>query len=426
VDLDNTITLSISPISTVSSVSIVGGFGPARHLLIKPGAPLVRVSVVSPTPGVAIFDLAATGHIVIQDLDILRNVTNNYHLVVLSSCESVVIERCRIGSNWTTPGSNGWSNIELLYPTEVILRNNIFFAYRPATFDRGIHAFSFNDPANSLRLYNNVVSDYDLYGIHIEAVIPGPLIVLRNNVAVNHTSFLAEPTAYRSDAAIGGPTIATSHNTAYATVGFVELIPGGNQDIAGLPAASQFLRFNRIDVIASFLTRDWSTAPPWDFNPNYYRLTPGGPLHMNAGQYGFTVTNVAPDVAVVDDIDKQIRPSGAGPHTDRGVDQIEKGTAAGVDDHRAGNGLTLQASARQNPSKTLVLDYRSEAAGRLTLEVFDVAGRRLSRTERVVGEAGAGSIEAAVTGRGVVIYRLRLEPPEGEVVEVSGKAVLVR
>jgi hypothetical protein len=421
-DVDNTITLSISPIHTNVAIVIGGAFGPARHLTIQPAAGFDRITVASGNPNVAIFELTSCGNVIIRDLDILKNITNNNHLVILATCENVTIERCRIGSNHPTPGLAGWSNVQLFYPTEVILRNNILFALYPGTLDRGIYAQNFNDPANSLRLYNNVVSDHKIYGIHIEAGIPGPLVLLRNNVVVNHTSFVAEPVAYRSNVAIGGPTVVASHNTAFASIGFDKSIPGGNQDIAGL---TSFLRFDRLDVIPAFQTRDWTFGPPFDVNLDFYRLTPGGPLHMDAGQYGFNVPAMLPDVAVVDDIEKDPRPGGIGPHTDRGADQIATEPVSGVE-NPAAPGIVLQASARSNPSSSLVVNFRSARPGRITLEVFDPSGRRLFRTERNIG-AGDGSLAAPHPGaQGVVIYRLLLEPVTGAPEVVSGKVVLLR
>jgi hypothetical protein len=214
----------------------------------------------------------------------------------------------------------------------------------------------------------------------------------------------------------------TSHNTAFATLGSVQVAPAGNQDIAGIPA--MFLRWNRVDVGGAFLAWSWNLAPPWDFNPNFYRLLPGGRLHFDAGQYGFTVPNVAPDVAVVDDIDKQPRPSGLGPHTDRGVDQIEKDATSDVVD-RPGEPAMLLASVSRNPAERFVLDYRSAAPGTLTLEVFDVAGRRLDRQVREVA-AGNGRFESVLHMQGVVIYRLRLEHEAGGVSVAAGKMTLVR
>ena len=45
---------------------------------------------------------------------------------------------------------------------------------------------------------------------------------------------------------------------------------------------------------------------------------------------GMTVTNVAPDIEVVDDIEKDFRPGGATLHTDRGADQLEPGVGNAI------------------------------------------------------------------------------------------------
>ncbi|HEX7878700.1 MAG TPA: hypothetical protein VF720_04790, partial [Candidatus Eisenbacteria bacterium] len=221
-DVDNVITISASPVSTTTTVDIGAAFGPARHLLIRPAPALPRASLVNTAPSVPILALASAANVTIQDLDILRNITNNEDVVSIDVCDDIVIERCRIGSNWTTPGTAGWACVRMTYPTRVLLRNNICFARSPGTFDYGIHAGSFNDPANELRLYNNLVSDYKVYGIRIEGVIGGALVLLRNNVAVNYTNLNPEPIAYRSEVLLGGPTVVTSHNTSFASAGFVQ------------------------------------------------------------------------------------------------------------------------------------------------------------------------------------------------------------
>ena len=422
-DIDNTITISASPVLTNVSIDIGAAFNPARRLVIRPTAALGRASIVNANPSVTIMSLTNAGNVTIQDLDILRNITNNNHVVSMLQCEEIVIERCRIGSNWTTPGTANWANVRILYPTAILLRNNILFARSPGTFDYGINADSFNDPANSLRLYNNVVSDYRIYGIRIEGVIAGPLILLRNNVAVNQAAMVPEPVAYRTEVAGGGPTVITSHNVAFATGGFEETGGLGAQSIAGL--ASSFLSFLRPAVVPSFSATLWTMGPPYDVNTNMYRLVDGGPLHNAPGDYGMTVTTGGFDIAVTDDIEGDSRPGGPGPHSDRGVDQIEPGVMSGVGDLEV-QPKGLRAQVRRGPSGRLTLEYHASMAGRLELRIVDVTGRLLHGTVRQVDAAAGGVFEwpaALQGGHGVDFYRLTLTPSDGAPLVVTGKVL---
>ncbi|NOT35264.1 MAG: hypothetical protein HOP12_14060 [Candidatus Eisenbacteria bacterium] len=418
-DLDNVITISASPVSTNNTVSIGAAFSGARRLTIRPAANLPRASVVNANPTVPIVDMTSAGFVTLQDLDILRNITNGDHLVVMNTCEEILIERCRIGSNWVTTGTPGWSNVFITYPTGIVMRNNLLFANTPGTFDNGISAGNFNDPANSLRLYNNVVADHKIYGIRIEAGIAGALVLLRNNVVANQASLAPEPFAYRTEVA-APPTVVASHNVAFAGAAFV--LSGAGQDIAGL--ASSFLNFVKADVIPSFDTVDW--AMTFDANPDFYRLLAGGPLHDDAGDYGMTVTTNGPDRAVLDDIEKDVRPGGVSPHSDRGADQLEPGTA------NTGVGAvpirgTLLASVHANPSRFVSIAYATHAGGHLELSVVDLAGRVVHRAVRIVSAESRGRFDAPTAGRpGIHFYRLRLTQESGLVEEANGRVALIR
>ena len=128
VDVDNVITISNSPVLTSSTVSIGADFGPGRRLVIKPSANLTRASLVNDNPTILIIEMSTASYVTLQDLDILRNVTNGKDLVAIDQCEEIVVQRCRIGSNWSATGTQGWSNVIVHYPTEVTLRNNVIFA----------------------------------------------------------------------------------------------------------------------------------------------------------------------------------------------------------------------------------------------------------------------------------------------------------
>lgn len=419
-DPDNVITISASPVVTNATIDIGNAFGPGRRLTIRPVAAMARASVVNGNPTVPIFNMMSAGNVTLQDLDILRNITNGHHLVMLSTCSDIVIERCRIGSNWPTPGLAGFANVYMLYPTNVTLRNNIVFAMHPGTFDEGIRAGNFNDPANALRLYNNVVADHRLYGIRIEAGVPGSLVLLRNNVVVNGVTLAPEPLAYRTEVIGGGSTVVTSHNVAFASAGFIQGGPGA-VDIAGFPTS--LLTFARPLAAAAFVSLAWTMGPAYDVNPTFYDLVDGGPLHDDVGDYGLTVTNTSPDIAVLDDIDRELRPGGTAPHSDRGADQLEAGGISAVVVGPEAGGL-LRGSARPGASGGVVVDFTTARGGTLELRLYDVQGRALGHAHRVVGAGASGTIEAAVRhggGAGIVFYRLRLVGDSGDSPTVSGR-----
>jgi hypothetical protein len=316
-DVNNVITISNSPVLTSSTVSIGAAFGPTRQLVIRPAPNLTRASIVNDDPLAVIIQMTTAKYDTLEDLDILRNITNGNSIVVITECEEILVQRCRIGSNWSTTGTGGWSNVVMQYPTRVMLKNNIMFANAMGTFDYGINVEVMADPDNSIRLYNNDVSDYNEYGIRVSA--GEGLVLLRNNVVVNHEDLITEPFAYRTEVQ-NNATVVTSHNVAFADPLKVQSVAG--QDIAG--TGSSFLNFTKADAPASFVTVDWNMV--FDANPDHYRLVDLGPLHDGPADYGMTVTNVFPDFEVVDDIEEEYRPGGVDLHTDRGADQLDPGT----------------------------------------------------------------------------------------------------
>lgn len=421
-DLENTITISVSPVTTTSPIDIGGAFGPARRLVIRPAAGLDRASIVNNAPTVPVIAMLNAGHVTLRDLDIVRNLTNGDHLVKIDVCSQVLIERCRIGSNATSTGTANWANVFMTYPTEVTLRNNILFARTPGTFDFGIDALNFSDPANALRLYNNVVSDYRVYGIRIDAGVAGSLVLLRNNVVANHRSLVPEPVAYRTQVS-DQPTRVSSHNVAFASVGFVETAGPGAQSIIG--ATPPFIQLAKASVVPAFVQTQWALAPPWDDNADFHRLVPGGPLHTDANQHGFTVPAVYPDLAVTDDIEGDPRPTGAPLHTDRGADQLELTSRVGVGGEDGASGR-FAVWPRQNPSGALALLYETAIPGRLHWELFDAMGRRIHRGLRQA-EAGSRGVLTRPGARertaGLVFYRVRLEREGLPAIERTGRAV---
>lgn len=421
-DVQNTITISASPVTTTDPIDFGAAFGPARRLVIRPAAGLDRASIVNNAPLVPVISMLNAGYVTLRDLDLLRNLTNGAHIVEMQSSTEIMIERCRIGSNATSPGTSNWANVFMAYPTNVTLRNNILFARTPGTFDFGVVAVNFNDPANALRLYNNVIADHRVYGVRIAAGIPGPLVLLRNNVVANHASLVPEPVAYRTEVT-AGPTVVTSHNVAFASAAFVETGLFGAQSLVG--ATPPFIELPKASLGGAFSQTQWNLSPPWDANADFFRLVPGGPLHVDADEHGFTATAVYPDLAVTDDIEGDPRPTGAPLHTDRGADQIELTSRIGVDPED-GSARRFRVWPRQNPSGALALLYETAEAGRLRWEVFDAAGRRLQAGSREVEAGSRGVLSGAGAGEraaGLRLYRVRLERRGMPLLVRTGRAV---
>lgn len=322
-DRSNTIVVADPVVFTHAEVLIDASFGEERRLTIRPAVGRRRAFIASRNGSQPIFRLDRAAYVRFEDLDIVRFSTNRNHLMVLSDAAHVVIERCRVGSVWTSVGSANWSNIALSYPEDVVIRNCVIFSHLFGNFDQGISA-SLGDPNNSILLYNNVVADYREYGIEIADPVPGSLVLLRNNVVANHPDAAPEPVAFHSvvDDAV---EVVTSHNVAFASAGQVELVDD-DLLISGVGNAS-FQRLSRSLLDDSFLQTAWDIAPAWDANADFFRLLPEGKLHNEVRDRGVTVWNAAPhprDVAVRDDWEGNARPSGDGPHTDRGVDQVER------------------------------------------------------------------------------------------------------
>ena len=210
--------------------------------------------------------------------------------------------------------------LTISYPIDILVRNSIFFSYMPGNFDRGIKV-TYGDNTNSLRLYNNVVADYRTFGIDITSNAAGSLVLLRNNVVSNRPGLAPEPIAYRSNVA-AAVNVVSSHNVAFAGAGNRELVAGA-QPISG----AFFLPLAVGQVGGAVVDHIWNIIPPWDPNPDFWRLQRFGSLHLPRDTTrGITVLNGVPhpqDIAVTTDIELNIRPSGVPKHSDRGADQIE-------------------------------------------------------------------------------------------------------
>lgn len=430
-EAEHHININVPVIATIGEIVLDHDLGPTRRLTIRPGPALERATILSLNGTQPIIRITDASNVTIQDLDILRNTTNAADLIAatygpLAGNMDNTIERCRVGSVWTVPGAAGRVYVRLTKPIRFLIRNCIFFSYYPGTFDVGIYAFGFTEPDDSLLLYNNVVADYKVYGINIEDGAGGSTLVLRNNVVLNRDN-PAEPWAYRSNVA-AAVNVVSSHNVAFASPALVEQVFGAK--VIAAPLA--FLRFNRDQGDDAFGQIVWVLDPEFDNpedNVNLFRLTIGGVLHDDDADRGLTIlADGAPhpaDRAVIDDWEKDLRPSGEPAHTDRGADQADPALAlaAPVVSSPGVSWLT----AERNPAQSVAVLYRAPTAGRLTFDVLDVLGRRLHRSEAFVGEGQTGRM--AWPGRpapGVYWVRAQLTPDSGSPERVTTRVVVRR
>ncbi|HVP38136.1 MAG TPA: right-handed parallel beta-helix repeat-containing protein [Candidatus Saccharimonadales bacterium] len=426
----NSINLIASPVVTGTEIRLDLNFNSLHRLVIrpKPGiASLPRAEILSNDTNHPILSMSSASFVTLEDLDLIRGITNNCDLVALTQSSDIVIQRCRVGSISPAGASSSWSYLQILYPTDIVVRNCIFFSTYPGALNSGITAV-YGDNTNSLRLYNNVVASHGLVGIHISSTFPGSLVLLRNNVVVNDPALLVEPYAYASEVDFH-PLVISTHNVAFASAAQVEALNQmQNQSVAGNVAGGAFLAFSTARVAPAFVTHAWSLVAG-DENTDFYRPTAAGDLHDNSSKWGITVGNGTPtpqDLEVWDDVWKAFRPGGVPAHTDRGAYQLDPGVSpVGVPGPGA-PAAALWAAPRRNPGTGVGLDFAAYAPGRLTFEVLDPAGRLLHREARAVGAGESGALDWSGARGGVLFYRVRLEGPSGAASEVRGKVVVVR
>lgn len=323
-DAQNIILIRAPVLLTSARVRIGAEFGEARQLLIRPDSSvpgLARVTIVSQNGLQEIVLIEGAGHVTLQDLDLVRHATNSENLVEILNSTEIIVERCRVGSDWPTASAGNRSNLVIGSPRDVVVRNCIFFAHLPGNLARGIEVSMGSGANHSLFLYNNVVADHALHGLEITAH-DDTFVLLRNNVVFNHISLTPEPTAYHSfvDADVD---IVTSHNTALAAAARVEQVEAGAQSIAGV---DNFLRLERHKYVQTFREFEWKTDLGWNQNRNLFRLLEGGLMNNTDADAGVAVADGDPDardVAVLDDWEMDPRPNGDS-RTDRGADQVRE------------------------------------------------------------------------------------------------------
>ena len=433
---ENRILLGESPLT--GSFHIGPDFDGGHTLTIGPdiGAGRTRATLLAVAMNVPVLSMTGvmgtdTGHVTIEDLDILRRDSGSASdLVVVDAMAHVTLDRCRIGLDMQAPTSAGFANLRILYPIEVIVRNCLFFSAIPGGLDRAVDVQNMFDPASSVLLYDNLAADYRFHGFRVNdgGSNPAALVLLRNNVAINSMTVVPEPFGYRSE--VDEATIVTSHNVVYASSGFEESRAAGAGSIGGGPTAFG-ISMPRVQAVASFVETTWRPTPPYDANPTFFRLQPAGPLHDASTDWGQTVLDGFPharDVAVLLDCDRQGRPGGFPvAHTDRGPDQIEAAVATSatpLPSRRSAD--VLHVTADPNPFSRIRLRFTAKEAGRLTLEVFDLAGRRVAYEERTVGADEPESWSPASGSSGVAFYRATLRTPGGLAFTSTGKITLLR
>lgn len=338
------INLRVSRFQITEALNL-SGFNADRTLTVRPDpriAALRRATIASVVGHVSIVNVGG-GFVTLQDLDLIRHVTNEEHLIVISSGRDIVIERCRIGSDWPTPGTPGKAALRVTRPERVVVRNCIVFARAPGTLDDGIVVSVETGNGRSIYLYNNTVADYRRRGIAIEAT-EDTLLVLRNNVVANHVSLEPEPVACSSDVPATAKVV-SSHNAVFAGAGQVETKAGA------LPVfdTEALLQVARGQVMDAFLKTRWFADPLNHPNRNFFRLRNRGPLHetdRDAGQPVGPAAPLAEDIAVNDDWQHDLRPSDDPLRTDRGADQWRPVTAEDVEISEARlapwHGLTMR------------------------------------------------------------------------------------
>lgn len=348
----NTIDIGVA-FQEYPSIVIGSAFNEDRQLTIRPDPAiegLKRVAIVNRSIlPIIMFDSdinGRPGYVTLQDLDIVRNASNAEDLVQVYNSDHITIERCRIGSiSKSKSAVAGKSNLHIMDTTKLVVRNSIFFSYHVGILDNGIYIdFYANSNAYplSVLLYNNVVSDYKLYGIKaITSVKDESLLLLRNNVVVNRIH--ANDSRVFWSNIVASTLVETSHNTAF--VGAENFVGENVEVMLGIKSISgesndDFLLRNRNLIAGAFVQHIWTLDDP---NVDFFRLIRGGSLHRKPSDQGITVSNGSPyreDVAVTDDIEKDPRPAGIPSHTDRGADQIrDDDTFLNLDDFSLGQSV---------------------------------------------------------------------------------------
>ena len=193
------VNLIVPRVDLFAQLSIGTGLGPTKPLTVrpKPGWGLDRPTVGGMFCCDPILEMNAASQVTIQDLDLIRYITNDSTLMWLRTCTNVVIERCRIGSVAEGLHAHAPKNLVIADPSEVVVRNCILFSWWAGNFNDALEASLGNAQNRSLFLYNNIAADYLNYGFNVGAH-GDALVVCRNNIAVNRMGTDPEPTGFYS------------------------------------------------------------------------------------------------------------------------------------------------------------------------------------------------------------------------------------
>jgi len=388
------------------------GFGAAHALVVRPGAGRDRARLRMLSGIEPAIVASAASHVTLQDLDVVRHAFNEEFLVVYENCSEMVIERCRIGSDWPEAGIPNCSTVYWSFPLNGTIRNTIVFAAAPGTWQTAIVVVHHDTPGSRLRVYHNTVEGFYASGINLKGTAGE--VYLRNNVVVTAPAIAPDPVGYSAD--IGpGLSLHASHNAVFADAGDEW---GGPDDIRG----SSFARLDFIDLAASFVSTEWIEN---DANAGYLSLQGGGPLHTPS-RFGVALPGGAPDAGdgqVFDDWERQSRPGGAPAHTDRGADQSDAdGPALAAPD--AAPRVALFVEASPNPARGSVeIRVRAAHEGPVALRLVDVSGRVLRAGALAPGARGEARRTAwDLPGLPSGVYFVVAETPTGR---ASAKVALL-
>lgn len=342
------------------------GFNASHKLLIRPGTARPRATIRMQNCCDPVIHAVGTSYVTIQSLDIYRHITNNDHIVYYDMCSYMMIERCRIGSDWTVPGAANWSAIYWVYPFNSVIRNTMTFATAPSTFQCGIRIVNQSDPGSILRLYNNSIQGFYSGGIALQGT--AGKVIVRNNVVVTEEAINPDPVGYLGDIGVG-LNLVSSHNAVFCDAGDEW---GGADDIRG----ANFVTLAFADIGPSFLSSTWSFDNP---NPNFLKLAGGGPLHTPA-RFGQNLTGGFPDpddIAVLEDWERNPRPAGTPPHTDRGADQSDSDQTSSVEAVIPGTPLSVEVRPTPARGRVEISLDAGDHEGPVAITLFDAGGRRV-------------------------------------------------
>ncbi len=81
----------------------------------------------------------------------------------------------------------------------------------------------------------------------------------------------------------------------------------------------------------------------------------------------------------------------------------------------------------QNPARAVSIEFTSSLSGALTLELFDVWGRRLESSQQLISDGQSGTFQASrPLASGIYYYSGTLSPIAGSPIVLRGRLSIVR